>query len=184
MMTLSDLREPPVIGQFYLVPVVRYGFYDRVMDWPVLGPLHHDKGPINFPHLHYHLDKRFLTKDQMEFIARRAWAYGIDRIINGYPLAQGDDQHRKFGEIPRKPRLARRKCTQSIQAWTGQEASKKWGLQILYGTPAAPALKRTDGRMLCPHRKVDLSQIPADADGLTTCPLHGLRVDCRDRMAA
>lgn len=31
----------------------------------------------------------------------------------------------------------------------------------------------------CPNRKVDLSTLIPNEQGIVTCPLHGLHVDCR-----
>jgi nitrite reductase/ring-hydroxylating ferredoxin subunit len=46
-----------------------------------------------------------------------------------------------------------------------------------YGKIAEP-IRAKGGRLLCPHRKVDLSNFPPDENGIVVCPLHGLRVRC------
>lgn len=40
---LSTLREPPVPGRYYMVPVIDFIYCNREGQWPTLGPLHHDR---------------------------------------------------------------------------------------------------------------------------------------------
>lgn len=181
---LSELREPPVVGQFYMVPVIRqFYWHGRRGDWPVIGPMHEDKHFFDFDELHYHIDARFLTKPQAAFAA----SHCPKRILNiggfepeivtisGAPLSNWYSR-----TLPRgRPALARRKCTresyESMVLQVHPDARRK--LEARYGAIATP-IHRRDGRMLCPHRKVDLSQFVPDANGIVTCPLHGLRVRC------
>jgi hypothetical protein len=186
---LSSLREAPTIGRYYLVPVVRYGLFNKDdEDWPVLGPIHHDRELINFPDLHYHLDGRFLSARQMRrFVSEDEWMsgqYSPGSTLNGKPLSQ----KRQFGgvvqpKLPPRPTLKKLLCRREIQPWVVGKFSERWGLNKHYGEPAA-GLHRRDGRVLCPHRKVDLSQFPADLYGVVVCPLHGMRVCVRKAVAA
>lgn len=172
---LSTLREPPVVGRYYMVPVIRnYPYFGKVGTWPVLGPLHSDKEHFNFPWPHYHIDIRFLTAREAAFIDRMGSIYG--RSLIGEVQAKPLYSH---GEPPHKgrPALARRKCTREAALYVyGAQAPVK-ALRADYPDPA-PAIARPDGRLLCPHRKVDLSSFAPDANGVVVCPLHGLRVQC------
>lgn len=181
---LSDLREPPVVGRFYMVPVIGpYPYCDRRDDWPVIGALHEDRDAFNFPDLHYHIDARFLTAAQERavtpdrrdmnpvflvhaepFIVRIS---GTPLVYRGQPLPKG------------RPRLKRLKCRRSTYESMALRANAKARAVIegKHGQIAEP-IRRKDGRLLCPHRKLDLSQFVPDVDGIVTCPLHGLRVRC------
>lgn len=174
---LSDLREPPVVGRYYMVPMVTFPWFGRVDHWPVLGPLHSDVEHFNFPTPHYHIDARFLTAHQAAFAARRDYAsspaYAAERAVQRSPLAC------RSAPVPTgRPRLSRRKCrTDSVLYMFGSQDAVQ-ALRADYADPALP-IRRADGRLLCPHRKVDLSSFPPDENGIVTCPLHGLRVRCR-----
>jgi hypothetical protein len=137
----------------------------------VIGPLHHDKEGINFPHNHYHIDGRFLPPH----IAKHAYESCTARIastINNFPLYRRGEEHVAL------PVLKRRKCTNLDYEWIIPDSlTAKWGLIEKYGAPA-PAIHLKDGRILCPHRKANLSSFPPDENGRVRCPLHGLVVDC------
>lgn len=176
---LSDLREPPVVGRFYMVPTIRYHWSGQLDDWPVLGVVHHDREHIGFERLHYHFDARFLSAHQYEDL--RDGSLGLPPLggLNANVLAEPEHKfwRKRNGPIPRQPTLKKLKCRRLIQRWLVAEQAAKWGLAEAYGNPAEP-IRRPDGRLLCPHRKADLSQFEPDADGIVTCPLHGLRVKC------
>lgn len=174
---ITDLREPPIVGRFYLVPTIRYWWADKFADWPVNGPLHHDKD-INFPALHYHVDARFLTKRQRK---HANYAYNIANIprYNSHPISEAQQfcYLRLWGPIPRQPTYLKRQCTSLDYDWKAPTLPRPESPSWLKYNPAV-AIHRPDGRILCPHRKVDLSQFTADENGFVTCPLHGLKVRC------
>lgn len=175
---LSELREPPVVGQFYLVPTVRYTYFGRDDDWPVIGPRHHDHD-LQFTHLHFHLDFRFLSRRQMEWLPRPSESE--ETRVNGSVLVDREDGWKGAPPVP--PILRRLRCRRSTYSFNDRSKTllaKRVGgdpLTERFGDAAEP-IRLRDGRLLCPHRKVDLSQFPRDADGIVTCPLHGLRVRC------
>lgn len=142
---LSDLRESPVVGRYYMVPVVRYYWLGAVRDWPVLGPLHHDKGKINFPALHYHIDGRFLPTRYMDQAYSGGWINGVSEI-NQRPMSENDWTIARYGHLPRKTVLKRRRCSNIDHRWgVPEEKTVHWGLAEDYGSPA-PAIARPDGR--------------------------------------
>lgn len=171
--SLADLREPPIVGRYYLVPLVTYLWFGRTDHWPVLGPAHHDVEHFNFPAVHYHIDVRFLTARQAAFCARGGFGpNGIEAIAQRSPLQT------RGQPIPKGlPRLSRRKCRSDSVLYMFGEAQPVKDLRANYPSPAQP-IRRADGRLLCPHRKVDLSSFRPDSLGIVTCPLHGLRVQC------
>jgi hypothetical protein len=171
---LADLREPPTVGTFYLVPVIEaFPYYGRVDTWPVIGPKHRDADFFSFKDEHYHVDARFLTAAQERFLTKGdVWGYPteIEDVVGRGPLADRDRS------LPKgRPALRRRKCRRATYGHVYGHTREVQALRDHYREPAAP-LRLADGRLLCPHRKADLSNFPPDADGLVTCPLHGLRV--------
>lgn len=169
---LSNLRQPPVIGRYYMVPVIDYRYMGKVDAWPTLGPLHHDKGDVGFDHLHYHIDARFISGKQAQFIRRRSWRGSLETQVASAPLCT------LYEPVPPRPRLERLRCRVSSWEYSPPGAAP-WMAKFdkRYGKVAEP-IRIKGGRLLCPHRKVDLSSLKPDADGIVTCPLHGLRVRC------
>lgn len=175
---LSDLRAPPEVGRFYLVPVIRdVEWCGHRHDWPVLGPLHSDADFFNFPAAHYHVDARFLTKRQQRVGEKWARWHGpatVERAVGAAPLADWRQQ-----VIPRgRPSLARRRCVRASYGYAYEDKDQVQRLRQHFGGSPVEPIRRGDGRLLCPHRKVDLSSFPPDPDGLVICPLHGLHVRC------
>lgn len=169
---LSELREPPVVGRYYLVPVIDFNYCGIDGQWPTLGPPHHDRDDIGFEPIHFHVDLRFLTARQAGRIDGYRYGHTPEMIVANFPL------NRSGREVPRKPYLAKRRCR--VASWAYSPPSvPKWtpAFDRRYGKIAEPR-RLADGRLLCPHRKVDLSSFPPDKDGIVVCPLHGLRVLC------
>lgn len=182
---LSELREPPVVGRYYMVPVVRFVWCKIDADWPVLGPLHTDKDFFNFDRAHYHVDARFVNKRNAE--RAQIHRQGIFAQAQGSPLSRRNVEGAP--EVPTGlPVLKRLKCQTADFPYQFHNQPTVSALRIAYGDVGpekrAIPIRRADGRLLCPHRKVDLSQFEPDADGVVTCPLHGLRVCVSERIAA
>lgn len=168
---LADLREPPVVGRFYLVPaIVGYPYFGKVDTWPVIGPKHADGEFIKLFDEHYHIDARFLTAAQERF-AMGSYSLSIEEVVGRTPLAT------RGSPLPKgRPTLVRRKCRRDTYGHVYGHHDEIKAMRAHYGEP--DAIRLADGRTLCPHRKADLTQFPRDADGMVTCPLHGLRVRC------
>lgn len=185
---LSDLREPPLPGRFYLVPVIRWKWLGVLAEWPVFGPAHQDADFFAFPHRHYHFDPRFVAKGlaarvEMGFY-NWSGGYTLPQLTQGYPLAP---LHGSGDQLPKgRPPLARRRCQSAEWAYGFSERQTVVALRRHYGDDgiaAADAITLRDGRKLCPHRKADLSSLPCGEDGIVQCPLHGLRVRVRSAAA-
>ena len=187
---LSELREPPIVGRYYMVPVIEnYPWRGRVRDWPVMGPLHTDVDFFNFPDAHYHVDLRFVPKREYDAATGAlGWHRSTgDRDRDATLVAQGYPLQSRGVPLPiGRPTLQRRKCGRSIAPASLLNLADKAREKMIarYGNPADP-IRKPDGRLLCPHRKADLSTFEPDASGIVICPLHGLRVRCGSaRMAA
>lgn len=174
MERLADLREPPVVGRFYLVPVIRSFVYTgRLDDWPVIGALHSDADFFNFKDVHYHVDARFLTKAQHSYLTS-GWGdpdcYTIEHIVGSKPLA-----HNYISMPKGRPPLVRRKC-QRVTYGHAFGHRKEVVALCKHFAGRLDAIALADGRKLCPHRRADLTQFPVEPDGTVLCPLHGLRI--------
>ena len=158
-----------------MVPVVNYIYCGIAGDWPVIGPMHTDVEHFNFPHAHYHVDPRFLTEQQARRTARYlGHFYGsLAAVTQAHVLYRLGEPHEKG-----RPILKRRKCRSADTPYVNGGKPAIQALRADYPDPAEP-IRRADGRLLCPHRKADLSSLVPDEHGIVTCPLHGLRVDCR-----
>lgn len=167
---LSDLREPPVEGRSYLVPAISYPYFGAMDVWPVFGPMHTDVEFLHFPHAHYHVDARFLTARQHQRLLTHAEWGGIETVVGRWPL-------KTMGTaLPTgRPGLIRRRCRRAGYGHAFQNNPTIEAMRAHYGHPA-PAVRLADGRVLCPHRKADLTQLPPDDAGNVLCPLHGLKV--------
>lgn len=184
---LSDLREPPVAGKFYMVPTVEYKLRGLTTAWPVIGPRHEDTADLNFPYLHYHLDGRFLSDRMLEAITywgvTAQWAVATTILADPRCINTSEPVRAEYGSLPARPTLRQRKCRHSIFEYPASARAaliKRVGEDRIgnrLGNPAK-AIHTKDGRTLCPHRKVDLSSLPRDAEGMVNCPLHGPRVNC------
>lgn len=181
---LSELRKPPVIGRTYMVPVVHFIYLDREDHWPVLGPMHTDVKHFNFPEPHYHIDARFVTGEQARVMRRYTrgsiWSDGIDPLlatVSGVPLSKL--RRWNAADLPKgMPELKALRCARKAHLHPFNNRGAFMDMRAEYSDPALP-IHKPDGRLLCPHRKVDLSSFPPDADGVVVCPLHGLRVKCK-----
>lgn len=165
----DDLTEPPVVGQYYLVRCVKgwWGWPYRAGLWPVWGSLHEDGRFLNFPWVHYHLNRFFLSESD-----------ACDAINGPLQIRRNNKEPGKNDALP-EPVLRRLKCRQSVRdirfpiarALAGRPA---W--RTMYDHFGGEQCKRGNG-WVCPHKGFDLGVMAPDADGTITCPLHGLRIN-------
>lgn len=190
MQRIDRMSEPPEVGRFYLVPTVRYPYFGRIRDWPVMGVLHHDQEHFNFPWPHYHVDPRFINATDFAFIERqRHLGYTVDVLLAGNPLCHFSGGYRPWrrdvsleearaetDEHP-SPVLRRRRMH---RPWTyprsqidGHSTGK---IRSLWEAYAGQRAKRGRHGFICPHRNYPLGTARADENGILVCPLHGLRI--------
>lgn len=178
------LKAPPVLGKFYLVPAVRWSFNTtfgigdpaKTLEqlealpcakwWPVWGRKHNDIEFFNFPHEHYHIDPRFLTKRQW-----KEFDWGSHpplAALQGKPL-----NHRDLPDGPPRAVLKRMKCTSLDVTWQHGEAKAVIQIQKKF---AGHRCRDSKIGLICPHQRFPLGSIEP-VDGVITCPLHGLRIN-------
>ena len=184
MERVTMLREPPVIGQAYLVPTVLYKWLgERLFHWPVFLPRHDDKEHLNFEWQHYHVDPRFLSATMWKRAANwysMRWEHWPDyarafATLQAVPLNRTVPGARGRETEPHPPVTWRpRVCTRAAIPYMHHESALIMAMQ---GHFAGQRCKRARTGWVCPHKGFPLGSIGADADGEIVCPLHGLRID-------
>lgn len=182
---IDDLKEPPVVGQEYLVPCIIKGrdkYQDPNPDWivgptgelkleetyrtsplviyPIINHLHHDK-ENGQNYYHYHIDYRFIELKGLggayHPIPKQKGRNHVYAPSVRYNLLDADDKDYKITYHAFK-------CLRQQQ----------------YATAGFVQLSKIEGdchahNNKCPHKGYDLSQVVPDQDGVVTCPLHGLQ---------
>lgn len=188
---IDALRAPPAPGRYYSVPCAFVKAFDRLDWWPVRGHWHEDKKLLEFPLHHYHLDGRFLNKDQRRYVGGQydapesefatAFTYGFGglvRRINGAAIGA----LRSSPNVEPPVEWKRRKCwTSSVPVIFGcgpsnlQLVRKFCTLKNEFAGAQCPS---RDGQWICPHKGYGLGAEPVE-NGRITCPLHGLIIDAQ-----
>lgn len=159
---IDQLTAPPEVGGWYMVPTVHGRWHGKAAHWPVMGTLHEDTKFFRFNDQHYHLDRRFL-------------ALADTYSAVGAPLHHGPAPWKGRGQ-PTDPMPApvwrRLRCRRSEMGFPSYVREVKEMQAALAGAQC----QRDDIGWICPHRQFSLGSIAADAAGIITCPLHGLRI--------
>jgi hypothetical protein len=152
---VDRLKEPPIVGQIYLVPTVFGQWHHLLRDWPVIGLKHDDVEHLNFDKVHYHLDTRFLRVPKS--------------LLSTSPYSP---LHERCNVPLRSVRLARRTCLREPLTFSGP-ADFTIKFEAAFSGRQCGKGKRG---WVCPHKHFPLGSI-RPIDGVLHCPLHGLRID-------
>lgn len=158
MTRVDRLTSPPVIGQFYLVPTIRYEWYSKIRPWPVVGAIHNDADRFSFPHDHYHLDLRFTPEWTLYM---RPFATPLSQLDNSSPLPLPSIEFKRI------------RCRRVMPPYPHHDRKEIIGIQQDFAGYQCASGK---GGWICPHRKFSLGSIEP-IDGMITCPLHGMKID-------
>ena len=189
------LTEPAAVGRWYLVPTVEYVWMGRRDAWPVLGPRHNDADHLRFPASHYHVDARFLSARRFRQIEEECAVgiFGDERPVLGHiagsPLSYklpGRPRTREMstaeadaGQYPHPApvwkRLLMKRDAPFPRVWV-EDHKRAGNFRSLFAAFAGQTAARGKHGLICPHKKFSLGGVPPDADGIVTCPLHGLRI--------
>jgi hypothetical protein len=165
---VDRLKEPPIVGQHYLVPLVPGEWNHMIRDWPVIGLKHDDKEFLDFQWKHYHLDYRFVR-------LRRTFL----RDVHSTPLHGAETVNRHVDWQPLgKLFYGRRKCLREQHVFIGPDGDKMKKLNDGFKGRICPKGKRG---FVCPHQQFPLGSTPA-INGVITCPLHGLQINADTGM--
>lgn len=174
---VEDLKEPPVVGRYYMVPCVEVqagvsglspGF------WPVTGPQHEDHDVIGFPHRHWHFDFRFLSAEQAKQKAMQRGSVLTTERNTWRPWHRQDGP----GDIEGIPGIAmrvtlqRRRCMRAAERFPRLRAEWMRALEQKHEGCVVKCGK-------CPHRGLPLESLPREKGDIVTCPGHGLRWDLK-----
>lgn len=184
---VTDLNAPPVVGSYYLVPTVTYLYDGKVLPWPVYPSLHEDAEHLNFPWPHYHFDARFMTHRMMTFF-RESWGRTEAENLHAKVLQRNKSgtwssvrplvQQAAEDTVPHPPIVWRRmQCKRATPAYPF--AGRK-PLLTIQAAHAGQQCRKNPAGWVCPHRNYPLGSHLPDADGVITCPLHGLRIRAAD----
>jgi hypothetical protein len=161
MQKVSELKEEPVIGKFYLVECALY-----LGEWiPIVGHQHSDP-ELDIHFQHYHKDVRFIYRK--DFYQSR---FSLENYGEGIELNRS-----LMPEHVRRIELKRRKCLRQMPEFVLPTSfnplnTARWvkfqkayrGRKVLCGK--------------CPHRGMPLESLPKDESGHVVCNGHGLKID-------
>lgn len=169
---ITELTEPPVLGHFYMVPTVEYQYFRRVRCWPVFLPKHADAEFFNFADQHYHIDPRFLSERDFEYCcdSRRS---PLARL-QGSPLSRKGIRDGEYVHIPHPAVVwRRRRCARLELPYV---YARRPEIQALAQAYEGQQCKGSKAGWICPHQHYAMGSLTPDAEGVITCPLHGLRI--------
>ena len=184
---VDDLTAPPIVGQRYRVPTVRWEIEGILATWPVRGARHEDAEYLRFKPQHFHIDARFVTGRAraalMRRYARHEGAKGLDAdglldlAVGGIVL----QERREVGLLLPEPIERRLICHRAEQ---GHPTAFSLTYPAFRNLHAAYEGKRCGrnaaGMLVCPHKGAALGGLAPDENGRVVCPLHGLAIDTRD----
>ena len=156
------------IGRSYKVRCVRAQVCGRRTIWPVMGPWHEDKEFIGFNDHHFHIDPRFLSDGDFEFLALKS--HGIlGVVVTDIEETRGYYRRSAYPVVDLGLRI--RRCRRPMLEYP--RARAHW----IRSLEAAFESAEVRESLICPHRGAPLQGLPV-REGCVTCPLHGLRWDC------
>jgi hypothetical protein len=161
---LQNVEDAEVVevGKFYLVKTVIVPKMPKAIQViPVMGPLHEDAEFVNFPHYHFHPDRRFVPDAWFSYYGwphkNGTWSPIYSYEINGKDTGMLDGGRR---------RIKAKRLVDSFRV------DAPW-LKTLERAYANDKLR--DGH-ICPHRGISCRGVIAENDGVV-CPGHGLKWD-------
>ena len=167
---IDEIAGEPIIGRYYLVPTVLATWHDKLGEWPVIGPKHHDAHCLNFKWTHYHLDARFVPSSSKD--------YHFWRSVMASPVMTSERINPEGLPEPVWRRRTCRRLANPFQSKICDDAAAVAGdaWKCHFSEWAGRQAKRDARRWICPHRNVSLAG-QLIVDGVITCPLHLLRID-------
>lgn len=157
MIKIDEIKSPPIVGKFYLVPCVQLpdevrGF--NAGEWvPIVGGLHHDQ-EIGTDELHYHQDWRFSNIEDTS----PSEVIGVSYYFGEASFPSPDTEIKYF----------RKKCRRESDT-----RFRDYAWEITDQLEQLLENAKMD-KLTCPHRGANLASVPIK-DGCVVCPLHGLK---------
>lgn len=154
----------PEVGRYYLVPCRAVHGTSRW--YPIHGPLHDDRD-IGIAAKHHHVDLRFMSKRQiLRWIVWRNT--NLPPEVEAMTQVIGDTHGGRQTAVFYRKVMCKRQMPQfPALAWQERIGRRFAGHCLNLEHP------------VCPHKGFSLTGLPQDADGIVTCPGHGLRWNLR-----
>jgi hypothetical protein len=159
------LKAPPIVGQHYRVTTVFTNHSGLCSHWPVMGLRHTDADHLNFPHEHFHIDLRFVSKRQLTALNRSSLD-GAAVVAARSPISF------YIG----KPELRPMRCMRVDHEYPVKMTRVALLFRKMFAHFAGRQCARGKRGWVCPHKLFPFGSILPDAKGIVTCPLHGLRI--------
>jgi hypothetical protein len=174
-----DDVERPQIGKYYLVPCIWDRWLGASERWiPVIGDWHNDP-EIGAAFYHFHFDLRFFSVNMMT-VESQAETLMARVQRSPVPFETGSEEERRGAPSInfRNKRMMREMpdfpaC--SPQSKPGGKANLLRKLEYLYRDVV---LKDC---LTCPHRGMNLKNLPRKEDGTVICNGHGLKWNLQTR---
>jgi Rieske [2Fe-2S] domain len=195
----DELTAPPVIGKNYLVRCLKMdglaaSFYPGIEWMPIIGDLHEDSNIIDFNYWHYHIDFRFVPKDSFGLLTQHTlhpektgFHFSKVMIVKGENLNPKTNQserdqvcHSASGLIEYR----KLKCKRVMGEFPAMYPNLfKEPIEVRFMRKLQNAYKgcKLKKDHYCPHKRFNLSSIPANENGIIVCPGHGLAFDKETR---
>lgn len=161
MQKVSELKKPPVVGEFYLVPCV---WVNRSVWMPIVGSWHSD-AELGVDNEHYHFDVRFVPDEELTTSPK----FSSDVSTLGALAMNIRYAYHEVADLV--PILKRRKCRRTMPEMP-VDVPHRNGFQ-------KPFIGRKVLCGKCPHRGFPLESLPQDENGHVICNGHGLKIDMR-----
>lgn len=186
---VTDLSAQPVVGSYYLVPTVTYEYDGKILAWPVYPSHHEDDEHLNFPWPHYHFDPRFLTHRMMSGFREDGWTSRTEAEKVSARVLQRNKMGMWSGVRPSVEQAAADTVQHPPIVWRRMQCKREapvypYGhakpIQAVQAAFAGQQCRKNAAGWVCPHKNYPLGSHATDADGVITCPLHGLRIRAAD----
>lgn len=177
------------LGKYYKVPhVFCNDFYGVKGFIPINTPLHEDKDYINFEHLHFHCDWRFLNSRYYKSICRdiNFPNYELRSEVSKVILTTlRDGKINTKGSIVYKAVRAKRKYANNtyFQILETPIRIEGWRKKIQDAFCGDHLRQNELGQYVCPHKGAIIDLTHVDENGNAVCPAHLLRFDVKTKKA-
>lgn len=159
---ITELDEPPAIGESYLVPCVESVAAtwtdNRNQIVPIFGDFHWDLEIIQFPEEHVHIDFRFVSRSEFRRLNHRGSVFA-KVVSKKFVVSESWEIRTCYRKMPKFPTVN----------WTRELEKEYKSRELICGK--------------CPHKGMNLSSVGKDRSGMKICPGHGLRWDKQGKLA-
>jgi hypothetical protein len=174
---VTDLREPPVVGRFYLVPTVIYPWLSlQPQPIPVFPTLHEDSRFFKFADLHFHADPRFLSHTLWKRADNWSGFRTALATCQAVPVSRRDTGG--DGIVPHPRIVWRRMTCKRLDVEYRHGGTRE--VASIRDAYAGQQCRKLRSGWQCPHQRWPMGSLAPDVDGIITCPLHGLKVRASD----